>query len=146
MKLRIWKAKLNFYKYLQDLPTDTLAKEIFDEQKNNNFPGLVSECRIIAKDLNIESELTDEIIGKAQFKQIVKTAIVKKNEEILRDPISIKPNTKMGETSQEGGGRRLNLRAGKQDLGSAPNNVKPTQNLEKASGEECHQCSSSKLE
>ena len=33
MKLRIWKAKLNLYKYLQDLPNDTLAKEIFNEQK-----------------------------------------------------------------------------------------------------------------
>ena len=46
MKLRIWKAKLNFYKYLQDLPDDALAKEVFIEQKKKNFPGLVKELRI----------------------------------------------------------------------------------------------------
>ena len=53
MKLRIWKAKLNFYKYLQNLSDETLAKEIFDEQKRNNFPGLVQECEAMAKELGI---------------------------------------------------------------------------------------------
>ena len=28
MKMRIWKSKLNFYKYLQNLSDETLAKEI----------------------------------------------------------------------------------------------------------------------
>ena len=58
---------------------------------------MVSECRDIAKDLNIEGELMDEKISKAHFKQIVKTAICKKNEEILREDIARHSKLKMME-------------------------------------------------
>ena len=47
-------------------------------------------------------------------------------------PVSIKPSAKMGETFQEGGRGRLNVGAGKQNLGPAPPNVKPNQSLEEA--------------
>ena len=57
------------------------------------------------------------------------------NHHNLPNPVSIKPNAKMGEMSQEGSGRCLNLGAGKRTLGPTPNNVKPTQSLEEASGE-----------
>ena len=87
MKLRIWKAKLNLYKYLQDLSEDSLAKEIFNEQKKKNFPGLIQECRIIAKELDILDVLNNDKMNKMHFKQNVKMAISKKNEEELRKEI-----------------------------------------------------------
>ena len=49
-----------------------------------NFPGLVKECRAIAKELDILQELNNENVNKFHFKQTVKTAILKKNEEELR--------------------------------------------------------------
>ena len=67
MKLRIWKAKLNLYKYLQDLSEDSLAKEIFNEQKKKNFPGLVQECWNIAKELDIMDELNNDKMNKMHF-------------------------------------------------------------------------------
>ena len=88
MRQRIWKAKLNFYKYIQDSADGSLAKEIFEEQKKNHFPGLVTECREISKELNILNELDDIKVNKAQFKQLVKNAIQMKNEEILKNEIS----------------------------------------------------------
>ena len=45
-------------------------------------------------------------------------------------PVSVKPSAKMGETFQEGGRGRLNVRAGKRNLGLAPNNVEPNCSLE----------------
>ena len=75
------------YKYLQNFSEDSLAKEIFNEQKNKNFPGLVQECRIIAKELDIMDELNNDKINKTHFKQTVKLAISKKNEEELRNEI-----------------------------------------------------------
>ena len=67
---------------------DTLAKEIFTEQKEKQFPGLVRECETIAKELKILSDLENEKVGRQEFKNTVKKAIEKKNEEILRSEIS----------------------------------------------------------
>ena len=84
VQMRLWKAKLNMYKYLQQLPEDSLAKEIFEEQKRNKFPGLVTECEIKAKELGISNELENMNVRKVEFKNIVKSAVHKKNEELLR--------------------------------------------------------------
>ena len=54
---------------------DTLAKEIFIEQKEKQFPGLVRECETIAKELGILSDLENEKVGKQEFKNTVKQAI-----------------------------------------------------------------------
>ena len=85
MRMRIWKAKLNFCKYLQNLDDDTLAKQVYNEQKRNQFPGLIKECELIAGILNIARDLKDEKVGKEAFKGTVKDAISRKNEEILRE-------------------------------------------------------------
>ena len=84
MEMRIWKEKLNFYKYLQHLPDNTLAKEVFDEQRKCGFPGLVKECEVMAKELNIIAELKDESLSTHQFKQLVRSAIDNRNEQNLR--------------------------------------------------------------
>ena len=87
MRLRIWKEKLNLYKYLQHMPEETLANEIFMEQKRCGFPGLVKECEEFAKVLGIENQLTDIKTSKAEFKRIVKTAINMENEKVLRNQL-----------------------------------------------------------
>ena len=43
MKYRILKQKLVFYHHLANLPTDSLAGEMFQVQKQMNLPGLVNE-------------------------------------------------------------------------------------------------------
>ena len=47
MKYRIIKRKLLFFHHLATLSTGSLAKEIFEVQKQMNLPGLVSECHHI---------------------------------------------------------------------------------------------------
>ena len=49
MKLRIWKKKLNLYKYLQA----KYSGQIFNEQRDMQFPGFINECKAIARELNI---------------------------------------------------------------------------------------------
>ena len=65
------------------------------------------------------------------------------NHHNLPNPVSIKPNAKMGEISQEGSGRCLILGVGKRNLGPIPNNVKPNPSLGGLVKEECQQYSSS---
>ena len=64
------------------------------------------------------------------------------NHHNLPNPVSIKPNAKMGEISQEGSGRCLILGVGKRNLGPIPNNVKPNPSQGEPVEEECQPSSS----
>ena len=44
MHHRILKAKLLFLHHLTTLPADTLAREIYEVQKELQLPGLIKEC------------------------------------------------------------------------------------------------------
>ena len=48
--------KLLFLNHLSRLPQNSLAREIYDIQLSNSFPGLVSECSLVLKDLEIHSD------------------------------------------------------------------------------------------
>ena len=45
MEYRILKCKLLFFHHVAMLPEYTLAKEIFETQKNLHLPCLLTECR-----------------------------------------------------------------------------------------------------
>ena len=44
LEYEVMKRKLNFINSLKNLDGDTLAKQIFDQQVKNKWPGLVMEC------------------------------------------------------------------------------------------------------
>ena len=82
MRFRIIKKKLDFLWHLVNLDDDTLAKEILSVQRDQNLPGLVSECTEWIKTYNLPN-IFEEKITKPQWKKYVKTAIQKANENDL---------------------------------------------------------------
>ena len=44
IKQQIEQRKLYFLDHIVTLPAERQAKQIYEEQKTNQFPGLVSEC------------------------------------------------------------------------------------------------------
>ena len=89
MKLRIWKKKLNLFKYLQQLDTESLAQKIFNEQERLNFPGLIKECEDIAHEMNIQTEL--KTMDRKFFKKFINEKMIKYNEKISQARISAAP-------------------------------------------------------
>ena len=80
MKYRIMKRKLLFFHHLENLPSDSLAKEVFEVQKALNLPGLVKECVNI---LN-EFEMSDiKRFSKLQWNNVIEKLCKKKNEDDL---------------------------------------------------------------
>ena len=80
MKYRILKQKLLFYHHLANLPTNSLAGEIFQVQKRMNLPGLVKECE---KFLAQEGVFDVTKYSKQQWKTFIKNLIRQKNEQEL---------------------------------------------------------------
>ena len=80
MKYRIIKRKLSFFHHLATLPSDSLAKEFFEVQKEMHLPGLVSECQkilITAGIINVEH------YSKLQWRSLVNRLCRKLNEDDL---------------------------------------------------------------
>ena len=67
---------------------NSLAYKIYAEQKRLNFPGLIQECLLIAKELKIETEFESTTISIFKFKKIVKDAVKSSNESSLREKIA----------------------------------------------------------
>ena len=69
--------------HLRSLDKETLANQIYEEQKTNKWPGLYEETRVICEELQIEDcNLTS--LSKQKYRDIVLAACHKKNEETLR--------------------------------------------------------------
>ena len=64
---------------------EVLAKQIYNEQKMNNFPGLVKECQKLIKDFDIVQEFEDSQMKKYKFKKILKKKTLKKNENQMKE-------------------------------------------------------------
>ena len=75
-------------------PPNSLAKEIFDEQLDSNWPGLISEAMDRAKKMGI-SVLLNENVNKRQFKQIVKKKSLNFNDYLIHEHLETK---KVGQT------------------------------------------------
>ena len=88
MKFRIIEKKLNFTKYLQQCEETSLANEIFKEQDRHKFPGLLKECKELAKGLNIKDEFENTNVSTKEFKGIVKKTINYANETELLAKLS----------------------------------------------------------
>ena len=83
MSLRIWKEKVLLILYIRNLDITTLARKVYDEQKNQKWTGLAEETRNICEKLSIEDcNITQ--ISKANYIKILNQALHDKNEKNLR--------------------------------------------------------------
>ena len=95
MKLRIVMSKLNFLWHLCNLEEGALAKEVFEVQKESKLPGLVVECSEWITILKLPNVIEGKF-SKTQWENLVKKAIMKHNEDDLRN--KMKSSSKLRES------------------------------------------------
>lgn len=100
MRYRVIQTKLIFLWHLDNLEDGTLAKDILEVQKSQHLPGLVQECLEWLKILKLPNVL-EQRITKTQWKNLVKKAILKKNEDDLRKKIMKMEKLKNGDMVKE---------------------------------------------
>ena len=83
MKLRIWKEKVMLVLHIRSLDDNTLAKKIYNQQVEENWPGLAKETKEICEELGIQDCNTTHFC-KAEYKELVNSALKLKDEEYLR--------------------------------------------------------------
>ena len=66
--------------HIRSMEDNSLAKKVYDQQKEEGWPGLAKETRKICEELGIEDCNTTNLNGK-EYKELVKTAIKRKDEE-----------------------------------------------------------------
>ena len=100
MQVRINKSKLSLLHHIKNLDNSSLAKQIFDEQKNGGWPGLVAEGVQISRDWNIPDISEPDIqISKLEWKNVVKKEAKNQNSKLLSD--MIKKSSKLEEIKDE---------------------------------------------
>ena len=72
-----------FVLHIRQLDEDSIASQIYEEQKRENWPGLVKETKHICKELNIEDCNTTKM-GKLEYKKVSIEACHYLNEKWLR--------------------------------------------------------------
>ena len=90
MKFRIFHKKLNFLKHIITLGTDTLAKQVYEVQKSENFPGFVTELSKIINDLklpDITNNDENKEWSKINWEREVKAKVKEKCEAELQKKI-----------------------------------------------------------
>ena len=60
MKHRVEKEKVMLIHHIKNLSERTLARQVYDEQRKNNWPGLVSETKAICNRLKLEDVNTTD--------------------------------------------------------------------------------------
>ena len=89
MKYRIMTRKLIFVNTLKNMPKETLAKQIFDEQVKRGWPGLAREASEICQELAIPN-IVREDVSKTRWEKIVKQVARDKHEEDLKEEVGSK--------------------------------------------------------
>merc|ERR1712082_424294 len=54
MGLRVWREKVLLVLHIRNLGQETLASQIYQQQKAEGWPGLAAETKKICEELNIE--------------------------------------------------------------------------------------------
>ena len=78
--LRVWIQKVMLVIHIRSLGDETLARGIYNEQKEMKWPGLVSETRNICQELNIE-DCNETLINQNSYRSLLLQACHSKNEE-----------------------------------------------------------------
>ena len=86
MQERVDQKKLNLLHHLKNLDSKSLAAEMFELQRKYNFPGLVSECRILFKTYNLPNIADEKLsLSKFRWKSMVKKAIKQTSEANIKE-------------------------------------------------------------
>ena len=104
LEMEICKRKLLFLHHVINMDESSLAREIFDVQKSEHLPGLVSECKSLLKSLNLPNILDIKVaagLSKVAWKRLVKDAIKEIEVSKLKKQISTKSKLKDGPMSKE---------------------------------------------
>ena len=91
IQFRVSQKKLNFMKHIVNLGPETLANEVYKIQKEQGFPGLVTEVTNLTKDLNlpnITDTKTNKEWSKESWKTLVKKEILNKCENYLKEEVT----------------------------------------------------------
>ena len=82
MQTRVEKSKLLLLHHIKNLDNSSLAKQVYKEQSEHGWTGLVAECEEILKQWNLNDIF--ENCTKSQWKSAVKKEAKLKNEDKLR--------------------------------------------------------------
>ena len=83
MEQRVWVEKLMFIFHIRSLDEDTLARQIYEKQKEHKWPGLAEETLNICKELKIE-DVNETRMSKKEYKTKLMEACREKDEGKLR--------------------------------------------------------------
>ena len=73
-------------RHLRSMEESTLARQIYEEQKTNNWPGLAKETKVICEELGIEDcNETSNTMNNKDYRSMLIESCRKKDEERLRD-------------------------------------------------------------
>ena len=87
MGLRVWRDKIMMVLHIRSLGKETLARKIYEEQKEKKWPGLAEESKNICAELGIE-DCNSTSMSKTDFRQLVTEACHTKNAARLRSTAS----------------------------------------------------------
>ena len=91
-----------FIHHLLSLDKSSLANEIFSLQKNHNLPGFVKEGRQLIEKFSLPNIIDDDLnLTKFQWKRMVKCAVNKTFESLLKNQISQSSKLKDGPMATE---------------------------------------------
>ena len=77
MQLRICKEKILLVLHLRNLDENSIARQIYKEQKSQQFPGLAMETKLICQNLNIE-DCNKTLLDKTYYIKVVTKALHQK--------------------------------------------------------------------
>ena len=88
MQVRVEKSKLSLLHHIKNLEDTALAKQVYSEQKEREWPGLVAECKKIAKEWQIP-DITEsgQDQTKYEWKNLLKKEAKTQNCKILQEKI-----------------------------------------------------------
>ena len=93
MRMRVWIEKVMLVRHLRSLDTSSLARRIYEEQKEKKWPGLVKETTDICQKLNIGNCNEEDIfkIGSKPYRKYLIQKCKEKDETELRKLAEGKP-------------------------------------------------------
>jgi len=90
MKYRIFEKQLNFVGHISKLKETTLAKQIFQQQKEYNFPGLINDTKQLIQKLELPDIIEENNTTKNEFKHYASDAILFECERELKSEFTDK--------------------------------------------------------
>ena len=93
MRHRVEKEKLMLVHHLRHLDERTLARQTYNEQVANKWPGLAAEASIICERLKLDNVNNTEW-SKTQYKNLTNKALQREDEILLRNKMEGKTKVK----------------------------------------------------